>query len=100
VSNLDHPVVTTPQPPIVNFDDIPTIPKIPFYSRAIIATPNLNARQDSCSAFACHLFAHVKNLDFNTKVEVAEWCRTNIKVNILWRSSTINLIKMASTKVC
>jgi hypothetical protein len=100
VSNLDHPVVATPQPPIVNFDDLPTTPEIPFYARAIIATPNLDARQDNCSALACHLFAHVKNLEFNTKAEVAEWCRTNIKVDILWLSSTISLVKMASTKVC
>jgi hypothetical protein len=100
VSNLDHPEVTTPQLAFVNLDDIPATPKIPFYARAIIATPNLDARQDNCSALACHLFAHVKNLEFNTKAEFSEWCHTNIKVDILWHSSTINLVKTASTKVC
>ncbi len=99
VSNLDHHVTTTPQLPIVNFDNLPTTPKILFYARAIIATPNLNVHQDNCSA-ACYLFAHAKNLQFNTKAEVAEWCCTNIKVDILWRLSTISLVKMVSTKVC
>jgi hypothetical protein len=84
VSNLNHHVATIPQLPSTNFDDLPTTPKIPFYAPAIIATPNLDAQQDNCSALACHLFAHVKNLQFNTKAEVAEWCRTNIKVDILW----------------
>jgi hypothetical protein len=85
VSNLGHHVATTPQLPIVNLDDLPTTPENPFYACAIIATPNLNAQQDNCSALACHLFAHVKNLEINTIAEDAEWCRTNIKVNILWR---------------
>jgi hypothetical protein len=100
VSNLDHHVATTPQLPSVNFDNLPTTPKISFYARAIIATPSLDSRQDNCSALAHHLFAHVKNLQFNTKAEVAEWCCTNIKINILWRSSTISLVKTASTMVC
>jgi hypothetical protein len=100
VSNLDHPVVTTPQPPTVNFDNIPATPKISFYVQVIITTPNLDAQQDNCSALACHLFNHLKKFEFNTKAEVAEWCHTNIKVDILWRSSTINLVKTASTKVC
>jgi hypothetical protein len=100
VSNLDHLVVTTPQPPIVNFDVLPAYPKIPFYTGVIIATPNLNTQQDNCSTLVCHLFAHVKNLEFNTKAEVLKWCLTNIKVNILWHSSTVSLVKIASTKVC
>jgi hypothetical protein len=100
MSNLDHPDVTTPQPPFINLDNLPATSKIPFYVQAIIAKPNLYAQQDNCSALACHLFAHDKNLEFNTKADVAEWCCTNIKVDILWRSSTINLAKMASTKVC
>ncbi len=57
-------------------------------------------QQENYSALACHLFAHVKNLIFDTKAEVVEWCRTNILVDILWRSSTLSLVKMAGQKVC
>jgi hypothetical protein len=95
VSNIDQ-LPVAPQPPIVNFGDLPPTPKIPFYTRA---TTTLDAQQDNCSALACHLFAYVKNLRFNTKAEVAKWCRTNITVDILWCSNTISLIKTAGQKV-
>jgi hypothetical protein len=60
----------------------------------------LDAKQENCSALACYLFAHAKNIKFKTKAEIAEWCQSNIKVDTLWRSNTINLMKSASTKVC
>ena len=56
--------------------------------------------QDNCSALARHLFAHVRNIPFRTKAEVAEWCRTNISVEIIWRSSTLGLVKTAGQKSC
>ncbi len=96
VRNIDQ-LPIAPQPPIVNFGDLPPTPKIPFYTRT---TTTLNAQQDNCSALARHHFAHVKNLRFNTKAEVAKWCRTNITVDILWRSNTISLVKTAGQKVC
>jgi hypothetical protein len=70
------------------------------------ATPHearrqLDAKQENFSALACHLHSYVKKIPFNTKVEEAEWCQSNIKVDIiLWHSNTINLMKTASTKVC
>ncbi len=59
-----------------------------------------NAKQEKCSALACHLFAHVKNIKFDTNAEVATWCQSNIQIEILWHSNMINLMKTASTKVC
>ncbi len=96
VSNIDQ-LAIAPQPPIVNYGDLPPTPEIPFYTRA---TTNLDTQQDNCSALAHHLFAHVKNLRFDTKAEVAKWCRTNITVDILlWRLNTISLVKTAGQKV-
>jgi hypothetical protein len=55
------------------------------------------AKQEKCSALACHLFSHVKHLQLNTKAEVA--C-CHIKVNIIWRKNPITLLEIASTKSC
>jgi hypothetical protein len=44
-------------------------------------------------------FAHVKNIKFDTKAEVAAWCQSNI-IMILWHLNTISLMKTASTKAC
>ncbi len=97
VSDINQLPVAS-QPPIVNFgQDLPTTPEIPFYTRA---TTTLNAQQDNCSALARHLFAHVKNFQFETKAEIAKWCHTNIMVDILWRLNTISLVKMAGKKIC
>jgi hypothetical protein len=98
VSNID-PVTIVQQPSIVHFEILPPTLKIPFYARATTIN-HLNTQQENCSALAHHLFAHVKHLRFDTKAEVAEWCRTHIKVDILWRSNTISLVKMAGTKTC
>ncbi len=98
VSNID-PITVAPQPPIVHFENLPPTPETPFYARAT-TTNQLDAQQENCSAFARHLFVHVKRIWFKTKAEVAEWCCTHIKVGILWRSNTISLIKTAGTKVC
>ncbi len=54
--------------------------------------------QDNCSAIARHLFAHVKDLRFETKVEVAEWCQKNISIDIIRLSLIISLIKVAGQK--
>ena len=86
ISDIDPPVATTP--PIVNF---PTAPR---------TSANVENQQDKCSALARHLFAHVKNQRFNTKAEVAGWCRSNISVDILWRSTTLSLVKTAGQKSC
>jgi hypothetical protein len=98
VSNID-PVTVMQQPPIVHFENLPPTPEIPFYARATTIN-HLYAQQENCSALACHLFTHVKHLRIDTKTEVAEWCRTHIKVDILWCSNTISLVKMAGTKIC
>jgi hypothetical protein len=86
VSDIDPPIAATP--PIVNF---PTAPR---------TSANVESQQDNCSPLARHLFAHVKNQRFNTKVEVTEWCQSNISVDILWRSTTIGLVKTAGQKSC
>jgi hypothetical protein len=96
VSDINQ-LPVAPQPPIVIFGDLPPTPEISFYARA---TTNLDTQQDNCSALACQPFAHVKNLRFNTKAEVAKWCRTNITVDTLWRLNTISLVKKAGQKVC
>ena len=61
---------------------------------------SIEAQQDNCSALARHLFAHVRNLQFHTKAKVAEWCCTNILVEIIWNSSTLGLVKTAGQKAC
>ena len=73
------------------------LPTIVPYRRFNAST---ETQQENCSALARHLFAHVRNLRFNTKAEVAEWCRTNISVEINWRSSTLSLVKTAGQKAC
>ncbi len=98
VSNID-PITVVPQPHIVHFENLPPTPKTPFYARAT-TTNQLNAQQENCSKLARHLFAIMKHIQFKTKVEVAEWCCTHIKVDNLWRSNTISLVQMAGTKVC
>ncbi len=98
VSNI-NPITITPQPPIIHFEDLPPTPELPFYASATTIN-HLNAQQENCSALTRHLFAHVKHLRFNTKAEVTVWCCIHIKVDILWRSNTISLIKTAGTKVC
>jgi hypothetical protein len=98
VSNID-PITVAPQPPIVHFENLPPTPETPFYARAT-TTNQLNAQQENWSALARHLFTHMKHIQFDTKVEVAEWCCTHIKVDILWCSNTISLVKMVGTKVC
>ncbi len=59
-----------------------------------------DVRWENCSALACHLFAHVKNIKFDTKAEVAAWCWSNIQIEIMWHSNMINLMKTGSTKAC
>jgi hypothetical protein len=44
--------------------------------------PPYNKQEEHCSALACHLLSHMKNLHFTSRAEVAEWCRKNIKVEI------------------
>ena len=86
VSNIGP--TNAPPPPIVHFRETPQT----------TATPK--RQHDNCSDLACHLFAHVKNLIFDTKAEVAEWCHTNILIDVLWCSSTLSLVKTAGQKVC
>ncbi len=57
-------------------------------------------KQENCSTLACHLVSCVKNLWFNTRVEVAEWCCSHIKVDIIWQSNPITPQNIASTKSC
>jgi hypothetical protein len=98
VSNIG-PVTAAPQPPIIHFDNLPPTPNTPFYARAT-TTDQLDAQQENCSALARHLFAHVQHIRIDTKAEVAEWCHTHIKVDILWHLNTISLVKKVSTKIC
>ena len=60
----------------------------------------IDPKQDNCSAIACHLFSHVKNLQFKKKAEVADWCRSHIGISIIWKSNTISLMKSATLKTC
>jgi hypothetical protein len=62
--------------------------------------PSNNKQEEHCSTLAHHLLFHVKNLHFTSKAEVAEWCRKNIKVDIIWRANLINLVGTAGTKHC
>ena len=79
--------VTLPDPPT---DELPPSTQ----ASPIILDP----KQDNCSALARHLFSHVKNLHFNKKAEVADWCRSNLEIKIIWQSKTISLL--ISTKNC
>jgi hypothetical protein len=84
VSNID-PIDALP-PPIVHFGEIPK------------TSATSKRQQENCSALARHLFVLVKNIRFYTKAEVAKWCRTNILVNIIWRLSTLSLVKRRGKK--
>jgi hypothetical protein len=76
VSNISP--TNAPPLPIVHFGETPQ------------TTATSKRKQENCSALAPHLFAHVRNLRFDTKAEVAEWCRTNIAINTLkFYSSTL-----------
>jgi hypothetical protein len=59
--------------------------------------PPNNKQEEHCSTLACHLLSHLKNLHFTSRAEFAEWCRKNIKVDIIWRANPINLIGTAGT---
>ncbi len=59
-----------------------------------------NTQPDACSALARHLLSHAKDLLFASKADVATWCCSNIKVDILWQSNTIGLISTAGTCSC
>ena len=39
-------------------------------------------------------------MNFETKEEVTNWCKTNMNVEILFTSSAISLMKSAATKGC
>jgi hypothetical protein len=92
---------------ITNIENVPPN-LLPFYSPPTVdfgppikaAPPHIIPRQDNCSAFARHLFSHVKRMCFNMKAEVAEWCQSHIEVNIIWQSNPITLMNTASTKIC
>jgi hypothetical protein len=75
-------------------------PTVDFCLPIEAAPPHHDAKQDNCSALARHLYSHVKCMRFNTKAEVAEWCRSHIGVDIIWQSNPITLMNMASTKLC
>jgi hypothetical protein len=62
--------------------------------------PNPAPTQDNCSALARYLFSHAKDHSFSSKAEVAAWCRSTIKVEILWCLNTIGLMSMAGTCSC
>jgi hypothetical protein len=40
-------------------------------------------KQENCSALVCHLFSHMKYLQFDTRAEVAKWCCSHIKADII-----------------
>jgi hypothetical protein len=62
--------------------------------------PPNNKQEEHCSPLAHHLLSNSKNLHFTSRAEVAEWCRKNIKVDIVWHANQINLVGMAGTKHC
>ena len=52
------------------------------------------------SALSNHLYAHCKDLEFETKAEVATWCRKHIEVSVEWRAPAYVAAKTAGTKHC
>ena len=62
-------------------------------------SPPTDCHENWC-ALAHHLFSQIKNLCFDVKAEVAIWCHSNIKVNLLWSVDMIPLIKSAGTLRC
>jgi hypothetical protein len=58
MSNINP--IDAPPPPIVHFWETPK------------TTATSERQQENCSAYARHLFAHMKNLRFDTKAEFAE----------------------------
>jgi hypothetical protein len=87
-SSTDDLQIALGHPPDVNF----------------VISPRLrtqrHSQQENCSTLARHLFAHVRHLRFCSKVEVATWCRSHINVEVVYRASTIGLVKTAGTKMC
>ena len=82
------PQIALGHPPDVNFDISPQV------------KTQRPGQQENCSALARHLFAHVRHLRFGSKAEVATWCRSHINVEVVYRASTIGLVKTAGTKMC
>jgi hypothetical protein len=72
-SSMNNPVVGEP-PPIPMFAPCPQ-----------------QTKQDNCSALAHHLYSHAQHLPFRTRAEVAAWCRSKIKIEILWQLNPITL---------
>jgi hypothetical protein len=83
IDNSTHNIV--PIPP----QDIPSFPPDPP-----------NTQPDACFALARPLLSHAKDPSFASKADVATWCRSNIKVDILWQSNTIGLMSTAGTRSC
>ena len=79
---------TSDPPPIINFCPI----KAPRHPP--------DPRQENCSALAHHLLSHICHTQFKSILEVQEWCRSHISVDILWKSNTISLMNTARTKLC
>jgi hypothetical protein len=88
IKNLPPNILTINHPPTVDFG--PPIKAAP---------PHHDPGQDNCSALVQHLFSHVKCMRFNTKAEVAEWCGSHIKVDIIWQLNPTTLMNTASTKL-
>ena len=53
---------------------------------------------NSHSTLSRHLAGHCRNM--NSTAEVRTWCRSNIKVEILWKGTTASLQKTAGTRHC
>jgi hypothetical protein len=62
--------------------------------------PSNPVPQDNCSALARHLFSHAKYNTFSSKADVATWCCSNIKAEIIWWLNTIGLMSTAGTRSC
>ena len=53
-----------------------------------------------CSTLSRHLWSHCQHLDFETKSEVSDWCKRNLRLEIVFTGSAISLLKTAATKDC
>jgi hypothetical protein len=91
LSDLSDSSINNSTPDIVPIppQDIPPFPPDPP-----------NTQLDACSALARHLLSHAKDLSFASKADVATWCRSNIKVDILWQLNTIGHMSTAGTRSC
>jgi len=71
-------------------------------ARHIIFQPVLDKVIESVqsSTISKHLWSHCQDIQFDEKKDVATWCRTNVKLEILFTGTPLSFMKSAATRKC